>query len=105
MSRSTPFAVLRCASCGRPAWPAPAMCARCGGLEFAPEPAARGTLESATTAAGPDGDGVTLGTVRTSAGPVVVARVIGARPGGEVALRLRDGALEARRPRRAKAAA
>ena len=81
------------------------MCARCGGLEFAGEPAAGGTLESATTAAGPDGDAVTLGTVRTSAGPVVIARVIGARPGAEVALRVRESALEARRPRRAKAAA
>ncbi|UGS33861.1 hypothetical protein DSM104329_00226 [Capillimicrobium parvum] len=82
------------------------MCARCGGLAFDAEPAAGGTLESATTAAGgPDGEAVTLGTVRTNAGPVVVARVIGARPGSEVALRLRDGALEAWRPRRARAAA
>src|SRR3954468_3888580 len=104
MSRSTPFAVSRCLRCGRSAWPAPAMCARCGSLDFEAEPAAEGLLEEATTAAGPDGEPVTLGTVRTAAGPVVIARVIGARPGGEVALRMREGALEARRPRRTKAA-
>jgi hypothetical protein len=82
------------------------MCARCGGLVFEPAPAPTGTLEAATTAAaGPEGAPVTLGTVRSDEGPVVIARVHGARPGDAVALRLRDGALEARRPRRTKAAA
>ena len=37
-----------------------------------------------------------LGTVRTDAGPMVVARVEGASPGERVALRVDDGALTAR---------
>lgn len=94
MSSLRPFTVSRCARCGLSAWPPPAMCSRCGSLEFAPEPAPGGTLEDATESAGPDGP-VTLGTVRTSAGPVVIARVVGARPGAEVTLRVRDGAVEA----------
>ena len=44
------------------------------------------------TAAGP----IVLGTVRTDAGPMVVARVEGASPGERVALRVDDGALTAR---------
>jgi len=43
---------------------------------------------------GPDGP-VTLGTVRTDAGPMVVARVADARPGAAVTLRVVDGAVEA----------
>ena len=46
-----------------------------------------------TTAA----DTIVLGTVRTDAGPIVVARVEGASPGERVALRVDDGALTARR--------
>jgi uncharacterized OB-fold protein len=94
MPSPRPFAVSRCAVCGLSAWPPPAMCRRCGSLEFAPEPAPGGTLEETTESAGPDGP-VTLGTVRTGAGPMVVARVVGARPGAEVNLRVREGALEA----------
>jgi hypothetical protein len=68
-------------------------------------PAPDGLLEGATTVAGAaDAEPVTLGTVRTSAGPVVIARVFGAQPGAAVALRVRDGVLEARRPRASKAA-
>jgi hypothetical protein len=80
------------------------MCERCGGIEFDAQPAPDGVLEEATPTATPEGEPVTLGTVRTAAGPVVVARVVGARPGAVVALRMRDGALEARRPRRKAAA-
>jgi uncharacterized OB-fold protein len=72
------------------------MCAGCGNRACESEPAPEGRLEEATTVAGgADGEPVTLGTVRTCAGPVVIARVIGARPGATVALRVRDGALEA----------
>jgi hypothetical protein len=46
-----------------------------------------------TTAADP----IVLGTVRTDAGPMVVARVEGASPGERVALRLDDRAVTARR--------
>ena len=66
MPSSRPFAVSRCVECGLSAWPPPAMCRRCGSLGFAPEPALGGTLEEATGS---------LGTVRTDAGPMVVARV------------------------------
>jgi hypothetical protein len=62
------------------------MCRRCGSIEFAPERAADGTLEEATGS---------LGTVRTDAGPMVIARVVGARPGATVTLRVVDGAVEA----------
>ena len=86
MPSSRPFAVSRCAECGLSAWPPPAMCRRCGSLEFAPEPAPAGTLEQATGS---------LGTVRTDAGPMVVARVVGARPGRSRDVAGRDGALEA----------
>ena len=86
MPSSRPFAVSRCVVCGLSAWPPPAMCRRCGSLGFAPEPAAGGMLEEATGS---------LGTVRTDAGPMVVARVAGARPGAAVTLRVVDGALEA----------
>jgi len=94
MPSSCPFAVSRCVECGLSAWPPPAMCRRCGSLGFAPEPAPGGTLEQATESAGPDGP-VTLGTVRTDAGPMVVARVADARPGAAVTLRVVDGAVEA----------
>ena len=86
MPSSRPFAVWRCAECGLSAWPPPAMCRRCGSLGFAPEPAPGGTLEEVTGS---------LGTVRTDAGPMVVARVAGARPGAAVTLRVVDGAVEA----------
>ena len=86
MPSSRPFAVSRCVECGLSAWPPPAMCRRCGSLGFAPEPAPGGTLEEVTGS---------LGTVRTDAGPMVVARVWGAQPGAAVTLRVVDGALEA----------
>jgi uncharacterized OB-fold protein len=88
---SRPFAVVGCTRCGLGAWPPPAMCRRCGSLEFTDVPAPTGVLEEIA-----DAQPATLGTVRTAAGPVVVARVVGARPGAEVALRVSDGALEAR---------
>jgi hypothetical protein len=86
-----PFSVAGCARCGLAAWPRPAMCRRCGSLTFDEVPATDGILEEAT-----DAPHATLGTVRTSAGPVVVARILGVRAGDRVALRVRDGALEAR---------
>jgi uncharacterized OB-fold protein len=95
MPASRPFAVVGCARCGLAAWPAPAICRRCGSLEFGEVPAPEGILEELAEA-----QPATLGTVRTAAGPVVVARVVGAKPGATVALRVRDGALEARKPRR-----
>jgi hypothetical protein len=93
MSSSRPFAVVGCSRCGLTAWPRPGMCRRCGSLAFDDVPAAEGILEEVTEA-----QPATLGTVRTSAGPMVVARVVDVGAGAPVALRVRDGALEARRP-------
>jgi len=85
------FSVVRCARCGLAAWPAPALCRACGSRELPAEQAGTGLLEETTAA-----DPIVLGTVRTDAGPVVVARVEGASPGERVALRVDDGALTAR---------
>jgi uncharacterized OB-fold protein len=90
MSSSRPFVVVGCSRCGLTAWPRPAMCRRCGSLTFEDVPAGEGTLEEITEA-----QPATLGTVRTAAGPIVVARVICARAGARVTLRVRDGAVEA----------
>ena len=86
------FSVVRCARCGLAAWPAPALCRGCGSRDLRGEQADTGLLEETTAA-----DPVVLGTVRTDAGPMVVARVEGASPGERVALRVDDGALTARR--------
>ncbi len=85
------FSVVRCARCGLAAWPAPALCRGCGSHDLPAEQADTGLLEETTAA-----DPIVLGTVRTDAGPMVVARVDGASPGERVALRVDDGALTAR---------
>jgi hypothetical protein len=87
------FTVAVCAGCGLAAWPRPAMCRRCGSLRFGSAEAPGGVLEEVAVA-----EPATLGTVRTDAGPVVVARVDGCAPGERVALEVCDGALTARRP-------
>jgi uncharacterized OB-fold protein len=86
------FSVVRCARCGLAAWPAPALCRGCGSRDLRAEQADMGVLEETTAA-----DAVVLGTVRTDAGPTVVARVEGASRGARVALRVEDGALTAHR--------
>jgi uncharacterized OB-fold protein len=86
------LSVVRCARCGLAAWPAPALCRGCGARELLAEQAGTGVLEETTAA-----ETVVLGTVRTDAGPMVVARVDGASPGERVALQVDDGALTARR--------
>ena len=85
------FSVLRCTRCGLAAWPAPALCRACGCRELRSEQAGAGLVEETTAA-----DPVVLGTVRTDAGPIVVARIEGALPGERVALQVEDGALTAR---------
>jgi uncharacterized OB-fold protein len=85
------FSVVRCARCGLAAWPAPALCRACGSSDLRAEQAATGLLEETTAA-----DRIVLGTVRTDAGPMVVARVEDASAGERVALQLDDGALTAR---------
>jgi ribosomal protein L40E len=86
----TSFCVVRCARCGLAAWPAPALCRSCGSQDLRPEQAEGGVLEE-TAAAQP----AVLGTVRSDAGPIVVARVERAVPGERVVLRVDAGAVTA----------
>jgi uncharacterized OB-fold protein len=89
-----PLVVFRCTSCDHAVFPRRLLCPRCGGAAFAEEEAARGTLEEVTTGR------VSIGSVRTKAGPLVVARIEGVEP-GEVALgRADDGAVVAYRASR-----
>ena len=85
------FAVAACAECGLKAWPRPAMCRRCGSLRFEEIPAPDGVLEEVAEAQA----GI-IGTVRTVAGPIVIARVDDAAVGAPVRLALQDGSLVAR---------
>jgi uncharacterized OB-fold protein len=64
-----PLVVFRCASCRHAVFPRRLHCPRCGVAEFAEEETAHGTLEEVTAA------DVRVGSVRTAAGPLVVARV------------------------------
>jgi uncharacterized OB-fold protein len=89
---TTAFCVVRCVRCGLAAWPAPALCRACGSRDLRAEQADTGVLEETTAA-----DPVVLGTVRTDAGPMVVARVEDAAQGERVALRVDHGALTAHR--------
>jgi uncharacterized protein len=87
---TTEFSIVRCARCGLAAWPAPALCRGCGSDDLRSEHAGAGVLEE-TTAVG----AIVLGTVRTDAGPTVVARVEAASPCERVALRVDGGAVTA----------
>ncbi len=86
-----------CASCGRAAWPAPLLCARCGGGRFEAVVSRRGTLEQATDLAGPGGERLRLGSVRLEQGPLVVARCEELEVGAPVAMSEVDGVVWAGR--------
>jgi hypothetical protein len=73
------------------------LCRQCGSSELSFQEASGGVLEETS-----DSGGVTLGTVRTNAGPMAIARVVGARPGDELTLRVADRALVGRRRRPAR---
>jgi uncharacterized protein len=62
--------VFACASCGRAVFPRRLLCPDCGGSEWRPEAVEGGVLESVA-----DQGDVRLGAVRTSLGPLVIARV------------------------------
>ncbi len=86
-----------CEGCGTAAFPRPLLCRACGGAAFREEPSADGTVEEATRLHRSPGRSheppVALGSVRTDAGPVVVARLAGGpEPGSRVRLELDDGA-------------
>jgi uncharacterized protein len=87
-----PLVVFRCTSCSHAVFPQRLLCPRCGGAAFTDEEVERATLEEVTSAR------VRIGSVRTEAGPVVVARVEDdVEPGGVAVGRADDGAVVAYR--------
>jgi uncharacterized protein len=91
-----------CRECGKPAFPPPRACPRCGAIDWEERPAGPGTVEQATTLRRVAGAAVEhpapLVSVRLEAGPVLIARAgVGAEVGSTVeVVTLADGALEAR---------
>jgi uncharacterized OB-fold protein len=76
------FALPICAACGRAAFPPRALCPSCGGREWTTGDGSPGTVEETT-----ERDGVRVVSVRTSLGPVVIARAeVAVEPGDAVTL-------------------
>jgi uncharacterized OB-fold protein len=73
--------VFVCESCGRAVFPHRFLCPDCGGREWREEPMDTGTLETVADRE------VRVGAVRTSLGPLAIARMeSNAGPGAEVSL-------------------
>lgn len=90
MTRGLPVSV--CLDCGHAVFPARALCPRCGSARWLEELVEGGVVEEATSRAGTG-----VASVRTDAGPVVIARSPdSAPPGSRVALELDAGAPVAR---------
>ena len=74
----TVLAIERCKACGEAVFPTRYRCPRCGAAHWTSEPAAGGAVEETTVVrhrVGAQGAGdVYLSSVRTQAGPVVIAR-------------------------------
>jgi uncharacterized protein len=83
----TVLSILRCNACGEALFPARYRCPHCGDATWTSEPAARGVVEESTVVrhrVGAQGSGdVHLASVRTQAGPVVIARSVAALRAGE----------------------
>lgn len=91
----SPVAVYRCGSCGDAVFPRLLLCGRCGGSDWVEEQTDEGILEEATAVSA---TGVRIGSVRSAAGPMLVARIEGpADPGETVRLDRRDGVVVAYR--------
>jgi uncharacterized OB-fold protein len=92
-----------CSACGHAVFPPRLLCPKCAGSQWREEAVDRGVVEEATEAlfrAGSEPVTRRLASVRTDAGPIVIARLLDdARPGAAVSLALSDGAVSAR-PRR-----
>lgn len=91
----TVLAIQRCNACGEAVFPARYRCPRCGAAHWTSEPAEGGAVEESTVVrhrVGAQGTGdVYLASVRTQAGPVVIARSDTAlREGEAVALFIDD---------------
>ena len=72
------FAVPRCRGCGHAVYPARVLCPRCGAGDWDEVPVHRAErLESTVVTGGPGEAPAVIATLRTDAGPLVLARVPG----------------------------
>jgi uncharacterized OB-fold protein len=75
VSRS--FSVPKCSACGHAIWPPRPVCPCCSGTTFSDRDASRGVIEETTSS-----EGRLLASIRTHAGPVVIARLVRDAPAG-----------------------
>jgi uncharacterized OB-fold protein len=74
---SRPFCVPACVACGHAIWPPRPVCPGCGGRAFAARRADAGVVEETTR-----NEHTPLASVRSDAGPVVIARLEREVPSG-----------------------
>jgi uncharacterized OB-fold protein len=90
----SPVTVAVCLSCGHAAFPARALCPRCGGREWRAERADTGVVEDVTSRARDGKASIHLAEVRTGPGPLMVVRCReGTRRGEAVALERRGAVV------------
>lgn len=87
MKQTMTLDVFRCADCGTTLFPARDLCPACGGAQWTKEAVSCGTVLAATVVSHRVGasepGAVHLASVRTDAGPVVIARLEAAASKGE----------------------
>ena len=87
-----------CEACGHAVFPRLLLCPVCGADRWREQRADRGVLEQATLVHPSEERGTRVGSVRTDAGPVVIARLVGdIEPGAVVTLWREAGVVAARR--------
>jgi uncharacterized protein len=84
----TTFSVTVCTACGEAVFPPRALCPSCGGRDWSPVEAGEGTVEQTT-----ERDGVPIASVRTDAGPIVIARAAASCAAGDVVRLEADGGV------------
>lgn len=77
-----------CTTCGRVVFPARALCPSCAGAEWTSIDAERGTVEQVT-----ERDGISIVSLRSELGPVVIARCSGTPRPGSVLLLDHEGSV------------
>jgi uncharacterized protein len=77
-----------CATCGHVVFPARALCPSCAGAEWTTVDAERGTVEQVT-----ERDGISIVSLRSELGPVVIARCSGTPRPGSVMLLDHEGSV------------
>ncbi len=84
--------LFRCKTCGQHCYPARLLCFRCGGAGFAAVPCDGGLVEECTSlpGRGAQGGALVLASIRSPAGPVVIAALPAPLPRGAAVL-LRPG--------------